>query len=126
MRRLLALLVLLSPVALLASPASAPADGDVQRLLQNIDTLIGQAACNSDGECSSLPLGQRACGGPELYRAYAQGPAAQQLLALAEQHRQASRAQRRSSGRVGICQMLADPGARCDRQQQRCVLRDAG
>jgi hypothetical protein len=126
-RRLLPLLlILMSPVALASpgSPASAPVAVDASVLLQDIDRLIGEPRCSVDTQCRSLPLGQRACGGPELYRAYAVGPAEQRLLDLAQQHRQARQAQQRSSGRVGICQLLADPGARCDLQRQRCVLRD--
>lgn len=127
MRRLLALLTLVSPVAL-ASPgsvASAPQAAAGSALLQDIDKLIGKASCTADTQCRSLPLGQRACGGPELYRAYAAGAAEARLIELARQHRQTRRAQREGNGRVGICQLLADPGARCDQQQQRCVLRDA-
>jgi len=126
MLQLLMLWLLLSPVALTApgSVASAPSATDTQVLLQDIDALVGKASCSADTQCRSLALGQRSCGGPEQYRAYAAGAADARLIELARQHTQARRAQHSGSGRVGICQMLPDPGARCDREQQRCVLRD--
>lgn len=122
-----ALLLTLGPVR--STPpgpvASAAADASPPELLRKIEAGIGKASCREDSHCRSLPLGARACGGPETYRAYSllYGDAAT-LQQLARDHALARRAQIKDSGRVGICQVLADPGAHCDHQQQRCVLRD--
>lgn len=122
-----ALLLTLGPVR--STPpgpvASAAATSSAPELLRRIEVGIGKASCREDRHCRSLPLGARACGGPEIYRAYSllNGDEAS-LQQLAQEHAQARRAQIQGKGRVGICQVLPDPGARCDPQQQRCVLRD--
>lgn len=112
---------LLLTVALLALGARADAPDDGAALLRAIDTAIGTPRCERDAQCRTVAIGARACGGPEAYRAHAlEGKAADQLALLAEQHRQTRQAWQQRSGRAGICQFLADPGARC--VAQRCEL----
>ncbi len=115
-------LLALALVATMGARADAPDDG--RELLQAIERQIGSPRCERDSQCRTVALGARACGGPETYRAHAlQGPAAARLEQLAEQHRLTRRALHAQSGRAGICQVLADPGARC--VTQRCALADA-
>ncbi len=119
---------------LLGACASAPvlsadrAAKDSAGLLPRIGQAIGTPTCQQDADCRTLPIGQKACGGPEAYLPWSvrtvPTPARQQALAdLARQHAQAREAEHRASGRMSTCNVLPDPGATC--QAQRCVLREA-
>ena len=97
-------------------------------LLPRIEQAIGSPACQQDSDCRTLPIGQKACGGPEAWLPWSvravPTPERQQALAeLARQHAQARDAEHRASGRMSTCNVLPDPGASC--QAQRCVLREA-
>ncbi|MFN4116039.1 MAG: hypothetical protein ACK4F7_05990 [Inhella sp.] len=117
MNRLAALLLLV----LLSGAARADAPDDGSALLQAVEQAIGTPRCERDAQCRTVALGARACGGPESYRAHSlTGRDAARLEQLAEQHRLTRQALQQRSGRVGICQFLADPGARC--VAQRCEL----
>jgi len=105
--------------------ASAPAADEAARLLAQIEARIGVPRCTQEAQCRSLALGQRPCGGPEAYRAHAlQGPALDELQALAARHAALRRDAHRQSRRVGICQLLPDPGASCT-PAGVCALREA-
>jgi hypothetical protein len=109
-----------------ARPASSsPADvlADIQSRLDR--TLTDAASCTSDGECRSVAVGGKACGGPTGYRAYsANGADPKAVEDLASRERELATAEARASGRVSNCLMFADPGARCD--QGRCVIGGQG
>jgi hypothetical protein len=92
------------------APSAVPVDGS----LQQIERLIGAAACTDSSQCRSLALGAAPCGGPASYIAWsaAQNDEAP-LRSLAERYQQEQRATNLHSGVVGICRMLTDPGAVC-------------
>lgn len=91
--------------------ASAPAGAN---LLQQIKTEIGTAACDSNQQCRTLPVGQRACGGPETYLAYSTKVSdAAKLQRMASEHSAAAKEQNTRSGMISTCQMIMDPGATC-------------
>jgi hypothetical protein len=127
-RHLVQLLAALPFAALLLTSLPAtPAHADpLPALEQAIDKAIGTPTCTTDAQCRSLPLGERACGGPDSFRPYSIKTAqTAQLEKLAQQHAAERRAANKASGRMGICQVLPDPGARCQASTQRCVLREA-
>lgn len=108
--------------ALFLVSATALADGGaggaaLERALKQ------HAACTADAQCRSLGLGARPCGGPAGWRAYSTAalkPAAEaRLRRQAEQAAARQRQLQREEGRMGICQVLPDPGARCE--AGRCV-----
>jgi hypothetical protein len=37
---------------------------------QTVVALIGDAACDDDSQCNTIPVGEKACGGPEYYLAW--------------------------------------------------------
>ena len=41
-----------------------------QDTLARLKAAIGNAACTDSGQCRTVPVGARACGGPEGYLAY--------------------------------------------------------
>jgi hypothetical protein len=96
-----------APVAAAAPPASSDLPGQMR-------ALVGTAACTESAQCKTVPLGARACGGPESYLAYstATTPAAP-LQALAERYAQQRRAEQAASGMMSTCQFMPDPGAQC-------------
>jgi hypothetical protein len=107
-----------------AARAAAPAAFDPRRLTAaraDLDAALGRGdSCDNDGECRSVAVGGKACGGPTGYRAYSAksaDPAAVERLAADE--RTLSQEESRASGRMSPCFMPADPGARCE--AHRCV-----
>lgn len=92
--------------------ATPPAGG--QDSLSRIRALIGKASCSDNSQCRTLPVGARACGGPETYLAYsAAGGQDAALRTLAERYQKERQAQNASSGMVSTCVFMPDPGAVC-------------
>jgi len=90
-------------------------------LLARIHQEIGDARCSSDAQCRTLPIGEKACGGPASWLAWStsqgrEGP----LQAWSAELAQLQRQRQARSGMVSDCRYLPDPGARC--VAQRCVL----
>jgi hypothetical protein len=93
------------------SQAPAPGQGD---LLAQIRALIGNASCTDGSQCRTLPIGARACGGPEGYLAYSTSSAPEaELKALAERHKQERADFHAKSGMMSNCRYMPDPGAVC-------------
>lgn len=104
-----------------AAPASAGGSAtDSTRARAELLSLIGNAACDSDSQCRSLPLGEKACGGPESYLPWSiKTSNAHQVAAWAERYRAAQRVERQGDARFSNCAFLVDPGAVC--RAARCV-----
>lgn len=101
------------------APVSAAAPAG-QTLMQQIKAEIGSAACDTSAQCRSLPVGSRACGGPESYLPYSTKVSdAAKLQRLASQDSAARKEQDTRAGMVSTCQMIMDPGATCS--AGRCV-----
>lgn len=107
------------------APVAAAAAKPALTLAQQIDTEIGTAACDNAKQCRSLPVGHKACGGPEGYRAYSTKTSnADKLVKLATQQAEEQKAADAASGRMSNCSMAMDPGATCN--AGTCVLQKAG
>ena len=101
-----------------AAPAGA---NDEAALLARIQAAVGEAACSSDAQCRTLPIGEKACGGPERWMAWSITSAkADQLPGWAAELAGLARQRNQRSGMVGNCQYLPDPGAVC--RAQHCVM----
>lgn len=94
-------------------------------LWKQIQDEIGTAECDNASQCKTLPVGHKACGGPEGYVAYStkSGNNAR-LLALAEQYAAARKDEVERSGMMSNCMVEPDPGASC--VANRCVLNRRG
>ena len=120
-----------------AQPAPAASslsrEGSGPALHAQVQRLIGRAACDSDAQCRTLPLGARACGGPETYVAWSVLGTDQAALQRAgERYGQWQAQQQARSGTMSICMVEVDPGAVCSRSATtaqpgtgRCVLGNA-
>ena len=110
--------------ALATAPVSSAAPGSTATadLLPQIRALVGAAECSESSQCQTLPLGARACGGPEAYLAWSSvrsdGAA---LRLLGERYQQQQRAKNDASGQVSDCRVIPDPGAEC--RAGSCQLR---
>lgn len=103
-----------------APPGAAPSPS--RTALAN---LVGEARCDSDAQCRTLPIGASPCGGPEAYLAWSTVRTdAAALSAEAERYAVARREAHQRSGRVGICVFLDDPGTWCA-PSGRCELKGA-
>jgi hypothetical protein len=94
-------------------------------VLARINAEIDHGICSSDADCTTIPIGEKACGGPERWlactRESAPKPALQALLGKLITLQKTRNAQ---SGMSSNCQISPDPGAMC--RANRCVLRSTG
>ena len=108
MKRLVLLL------ACLAGACSHAAPGGKSDTLGQLRAVGRAAACTADTQCRTVPVGAKACGGPESYLAYSTAAhRPEQVMALAERYRQERQAENARSGLASDCRMLMDPGAQC-------------
>ncbi len=86
---------------------------------------IGPAACTSDSDCRALPIGARACGGPDRFLPYSVRATDEAALArLAADHARLSAELLREQGAVGACVVAETPTAYCERSAPlACKLR---
>lgn len=102
-----------------------PATATAGSTLEQIRAMIGSASCSEASQCRTLPVGARACGGPEAYLAYSTANLSEPALqALAERYSAERRAENEKSGMSSTCQIIQDPGAEC--RAGTCQLRSAG
>ena len=123
LRRAAGLGVLLVLGACQAQTGVATAAGGTEEtaLLARIQAAVGEAGCSSDAQCRTLPIGEKACGGPERWMAWSTtSPKADQLPAWAAELATLARQRNQRSGMVSNCQYLPDPGTVC--RAQHCVM----
>ena len=86
-----------------------------------IEPMSGDADCDTASQCVTLPIGQKACGGPQRWLAWSSKRLSETELRRlqAGQIGSAVRAPRRP-GERSDCVIVADPGAQC--LAGRCVL----
>lgn len=109
-----------SPV-LAGVPAPGAQKPEPSGTLAQIKSLIGSATCTDSAQCHSLPIGARACGGPESYLPWSSATTSDAALRpLAERYKDERRAQLNASGAISDCRFIADPGAVC--QAGTCQL----
>ena len=114
-----------APVPQSASAVSSSGQNAHLGLLEKIENDIGTAQCDNASQCKTLPIGHKACGGPEAYLAYStKSGNSENLIGLGEQYAAARRAENERSGMMSTCMMVQDPGAAC--VANRCVLGTGG
>lgn len=90
------------------------AKADSSGTLARIRAMVGNAACTEDAQCHTLPLGAKACGGPESYLPWSSAQVKEaELRALGEAYKEERRAANTASGMMSTCQFMVDPGAMC-------------
>ena len=92
--------------------------------LQQLQIAIGDARCDQAAQCHVLPVGSKACGGPQSYLPYSDRAHDESRIQSLSQHYTAlQRAQSRASGEISDCSMRLAPTAICT-SDGRCALQD--
>lgn len=104
-------------------PQAVQADIPVETaLMSRISAEIGAARCTHDSQCRSLPLGEKACGGPASWLPWSTAMSDPDRLSLwADQLAALQRQRNARSGIQSNCQYIPDPGAMC--LSSHCVTR---
>ncbi|MDH3325483.1 MAG: hypothetical protein OEM38_02055 [Gammaproteobacteria bacterium] len=91
----------------------------LQELKKEIKHTIGSAGCTDTKQCSALPIGRKACGGPQSYLAYSSDNTdTTKLLELAKQHQQTSQIINQLTGAMSDCMIATPPVFICN--NSRC------
>ena len=94
--------------------SSLSAEDPGAALQAQVQRLIGRAACDSPAQCRTLPLGARACGGPDAFVAWSVlGTDQAALRRAAARYTQWQAQQQARGGAMSICMVEPDPGAVC-------------
>ncbi|WP_426111088.1 hypothetical protein [Massilia sp. PWRC2] len=103
-------------VSALAAAAAVSADEDAAALLLRLRTLTADNSCTRDAQCLTVPIGARACGGPEAFLAYstAAGVKPDAVAAAAQRFSAARAAVVARAGLLSTCMAIVDPGALCN------------
>ena len=104
-----------------ALSACATPEADADPSVKAIERAIGSAACDQDSQCRTLPLGQKACGGPQRWLAWS--TKATDQAALRERLDRLSAVDAHPPARpagASNCALVPDPGASC--VDGRCAL----
>jgi hypothetical protein len=89
-----------------------------------ISKEVGQAPCDNDSQCKTLPMGEKDCGGPEYWLPWStQLGRPEQLRQWSTELAAAQRRRYLSTGERSNCRYNPDPGAIC--VAKRCVLKTA-
>lgn len=92
-----------------AAPAVPAASG-----MDALKAEIGDAACDNSQQCKTVPVGSKACGGPEGYLPYSTKRSdSAKVTRLAAEDTAKRKAADQRSGMVSNCMMMMDPGAVC-------------
>ncbi|MDP9107778.1 MAG: hypothetical protein M3N23_01755, partial [Pseudomonadota bacterium] len=96
----------------------------VASALQQLHEAIGDARCDHAAQCHALPVGSKACGGPQSYLPYSdRAHNESQIQSLSQHYTALQRAQSQASGEISDCSMRLAPTAICT-SDGRCVLQD--
>ena len=105
-------------------PANRPQmDSDREAaLISRIKGEIGEARCNRDSQCRTLPILKNACGTTEIWIAWSSaGESEEKIMSLGEELSNLQQFRHQRSGMQSTCVYYPDPGAACS--QGRCVIR---
>lgn len=108
------------PKAPAPAPVRAAAPAATTDLLQQLRAEIGGAACDTAQQCKTIPVGHKACGGPETYLVWSSKASdGAKLRSLADAYGAKRKSENVASGMISNCMAVMDPGATCS--AGRCV-----
>lgn len=91
----------------------------LEKIRNEIDTLIGSAKCSNNKQCQALAIGHKACGGPITYIPYStENTDTKKLIKLSEKHQQKNKELNKVTGMMSDCRMVMQPTFIC--QDNRC------
>jgi hypothetical protein len=112
--RSIAILLLSCVVGCASQAAPARPEAQPAGTLGQIRALIGNAACTETSQCHTLPIGARACGGPQSYLPWSsKQTSGDALRALGDRFKAEREAEIKAKGEMSDCRFIVDPGAVC-------------
>ncbi|RBP49347.1 hypothetical protein [Arenicella xantha] len=90
---------------------------------QEMEAIAENRYCDVDSDCATMPIGQRACGGPSAHMVYSKQIGTQAIVALENLAKQSAELAQQTNQRnqmMSTCQMLPPAVAACI--EQRCVI----
>ena len=99
---------------------SAPIPADIEEVHAEMERIAGSKMCETDADCATIPLGQRACGGPSGYMAYSKligTDAIVQLEELAKQSAELAHQNNLKNQMMSTCEVMPPAVAACIEQQ---------
>jgi hypothetical protein len=94
----------------------------IAELADEIQQVIGVAACSQDDQCASVAMGNKACGGPQFYLAYSTVDTdVNRLTSLAAEHRNASKQYNQLLGLISDCAFVMEPPVAC--MDNKCQIK---
>jgi hypothetical protein len=113
-RRRLARCAIPLGILLVAACAAGRPAADSAARPASLESLIGDAACDSDSQCHTIGVGAKACGGPERFLAWSSlRTDGAELQAVAVRAAGVDRAGAHVPGKMSNCALVTDPGAYC-------------
>lgn len=93
----------------------------VKALENQIKILNSDVSCKTDKNCVALPIGYKACGGPDRYlTSSTSNPQLRDLLVLIENFDRADKKWQQEEGLGSICDITVKPVLKCI--EQKCTL----
>ncbi|GHA21606.1 hypothetical protein GCM10008090_34410 [Arenicella chitinivorans] len=105
---------------------SAPIPAAIEDVYAEMERIVGSRVCETDADCATIPLGQRACGGPSGYMAYSKligTDAIVQLEELAKQSAELAHQNNLKNQMMSTCDVMPPAVAAC--VEQRCKITTA-
>ncbi|GIZ52782.1 hypothetical protein [Noviherbaspirillum aridicola] len=97
-------------------------ESEMRETRRLIEREVGDASAQRPEQCRVLPLGARACGGPQAYLVYSTARADERRLQeLARQYTEAEQKYNRIAGTMSTCSHIEPPQVRL--QHGRCTAR---
>ncbi len=88
----------------------------IAKTQKQLDALIATSGkCSEDRDCTALPLGEKACGGPEKYIVYSKrSPKSSEINALAATYLSQRQMENGKSIDMSDCEFVTAPKAKCN------------
>jgi len=108
-----------------STPPPPPSTPSVDESWQAVERQVGDAQCDVDSQCRTVPVGNKPCGGPERWLAWSAVVSDEaELHRSIDQYTFAQARLQRARGLVSNCAIVPDPGATC--RAGHCVLQAPG
>ncbi len=82
---------------------------ELEKQLKEIYAFIDNRACSPDSECSFMPFGSKACGGPQGYLLFSSETDVPALHKMVEKHRKAEAAYNQQNSIISDCSIQLPP-----------------
>ena len=111
---LIAAFIFLGISACAAETSKTALPDDPAALEQHIEEMAADLSCDQSAQCRSLPIGQKACGGPREYMMYSAKTTIEgDIIAAAERLQKLEDQANRENNMMSNCMMVLPPEPIC-------------